>query len=267
MFCFWEGFGKAQVLWYHPKIASQPFSSVKCRACGGSWKGPISPQPKIDFGGHLMQKSPHEAKDKEAASGFCDPYPLRWFFLIHCRKLQWVQDWMRSCRNLRSPCVTFFLWLDPFSRLYHANDCQLKKQRDVGKMDAQLLWQIYDRVWWPCSLLGKERKDFFRDYNFVCRGSVKSVAGRTCTAFINIGEMFSPGIKVLIFASLLSFPLPLCISLAFMEVSVSQYIGVFKDSDVFMVYITTHHSNECEKRNVNYVTGRNRKPIFWNLTA
>lgn len=64
---------------------------------------------------------------------------------------------------------------------------------------------------------------------------MKSVAGRTCTAFISTGEMFSADIKGMIFASLLSFPLPLCVPLAFVEVSLSQYIEVFKGSGVCVV--------------------------------
>lgn len=142
---------------------------------------------------------------------------------------------MRNCHKLRSLCATFSLWLDPLGRLYPANKCQLKNQRDVGKMDARLLWQIYDGVGQPYSLLERERKDYFRNYRFLCQGSVKSVAGRMCAAFISIGGMFSADIKVLIFASSLPFSLLLCIPLAFVEVSLSQYIEVFKDSDVCVV--------------------------------
>lgn len=61
-------------------------------------------------------------------------------------------------------------------------------------------------------LLGGEReKAFFRDSSFLCQGSVKSVARGVCTAFIGVGEMFSADIKVVDFASLLSFLFSLCI--------------------------------------------------------
>ena len=53
-------------------IVSQQFSSVKCRACGRSQKWLVFLQPKIRLWCHLMQKSPHEAKGKKAAFGFCD---------------------------------------------------------------------------------------------------------------------------------------------------------------------------------------------------
>lgn len=84
-------------------------------------------------------------------------------------------------------------------------------------------------------LAGERGRMFFQDYHFVCRGSVKSVAGRPCTAFMSIGEVFSADMKVLISASSLSFPLQLCIPLASVEVSLSQYLEVLKDSDVCVV--------------------------------
>lgn len=58
---------------------------------------------------------------------------------------------------------------------------------------------------------GEREKAFFRDSYFLRQGSVKPVARRMCSAFIDIGEMFSADIKVVFFASLLSFLSPLCI--------------------------------------------------------
>lgn len=58
---------------------------------------------------------------------------------------------------------------------------------------------------------GEREKAFFRDSYFLCQGSVKSVARIMCSAFIGIGEMFSADIKVVFFASSLSFLSPLCI--------------------------------------------------------
>lgn len=122
------------------------------------------------------------------------------------KKLYW--NWTRSCFGLWSPCVAFSLWHDPPGWLYHVN-CQLQKKRKCW--DDKCTTTMAD-LWQGCvQLAGEREKAFFRDSYFLCCGSVKSVAKKMCIAFLGIGETFSADIKVVFFASLLSFLFPLCI--------------------------------------------------------